>query len=203
VNKSSKRILSRSPGPIGWLRRMSRSEAIIAAVVGALISGFFAVVVVIIQEPSSTVNSPPGLGSEPGIGMSPSDTQIATFTPSDQANMLSVPKSYLGLWQGTVANNDNDGTPPEPIKLTVTGGRLGATVGDDSYPTVSCTGSLSLESSKPTEIILGETDSKNGCVSATIVLALDGSELTISEYTGAVAGTPNWSGVLSSVKSFS
>jgi len=103
VNKSSKRILSRSPGPIGWLRRMSRSEAIIAAVVGALISGFFAVVVVIIQEPSSTVNSPPGLGSEPGIGMSPSDTQIATFTPSDQANMLSVPKSYLGLWQGTVA----------------------------------------------------------------------------------------------------
>jgi hypothetical protein len=204
---------SHNGGLIGWFRHMSTSDQIVAAIIGAVITGFFAVLIVFIQGSAGTHSSPVGPdASERGSGGAVSSSVSAsngtsgtlapTFSPSSQGTTLAVPASYLGLWQGTLTENSN-GQPPQPVNLTLTGGRLGTVVGHSSYPTVTCDGGLTLESSLQAELTVAETYNNGQCLPDTMVLTLKGSQLEISIYLSGPSGTPDWSGTLSRVTSFS
>jgi hypothetical protein len=197
---------------------MSTSELIVAAIAGAVITGLFALIPIMLHASHSANSSPnpsitpggqassfaPESGSSssmpPANSSSASSTEVPTFSPSSPAVDLSVPASYLGLWQGTLTSSSN--TTPEPLDLTITGGRLGTEVGKSSYPTFGCTSNLILESSQQGQVVAEET--ANGqCDQDTIVLAQNGSQLDISIYgVGAISGSPEWSGTFVEVKSF-
>ena len=109
----------------------------------------------------------------------------------------SLPKAYLGRWQGTLA--DNFGLEgPQAAQLTITNGAVNSVVGSASYPNVGCTYSLQLSEAQAGKVTLREQVQAGPCVADWVVLTPDASGLTESVYSVSLSqGRPDFFGHIS------
>ena len=110
-----------------------------------------------------------------------------------------MPSTYLGRWQGTLA--DNTGLEgPQAADLTITGGAVNSVVGTVSYPNVGCTYDFRLVSARPDKVTLYEQVQSGPCISEYVVLAPAGSGITENVYPDLPSGgQPDFSGQLSRI----
>jgi hypothetical protein len=146
-----------------------------------------------------------GSRAAPAAGDSPATS--ATATPAGAASTVAapaagsaggaVPSTYVGHWQGTLA--DNTGLEgPQAADLTITGGPVNSVVGAVSYPNIGCTYDVRLVSTQPDEVTLYEQVKSGLCESEYVVLAPAGSGITENVYAGPPSGgRPDFAGPLS------
>jgi tRNA A-37 threonylcarbamoyl transferase component Bud32 len=151
----------------------------------------------------------PGSSHAPAAGNPFASAGSATATPAAPAASTLVassagsggamPSTYLGRWQGTLA--DNTGLEgPQAADLTITGGAVNSVVGTASYPNVGCTYDFRLVSAQPDKVTLYEQVQSGPCISEYVVLAPAGSGITEKAYPGLPSGgQPDFSGQLSRI----
>jgi tRNA A-37 threonylcarbamoyl transferase component Bud32 len=175
-----------------------RRAAVVAGVGAAAVAAIVAIALTVLH---------PGSSGTPSARSSTSDSVLSTGTasasPVSTANTPagsaggSVPKAYLGRWQGTLT--DNTGLEgPQAAQLSITGGPVNSVVGSVSYPTIGCTYEFHLVSAQAGQVTLFERVQSGLCVSEYVVLAPGGGGLTESVYPAPPSGgRPDFFGHLS------
>jgi serine/threonine protein kinase len=105
---------------------------------------------------------------------------VAVFVPRDSgkdggssqsSGQSSVGTSFLGTWRGSI---DQQGDPhsPYPVVLAMKSGRVDDIIGHSSYPTLKCSGQLTLLTASKDRLTVREdvTEGITHCVTATITL---------------------------------
>jgi hypothetical protein len=144
---------------------------------------------------AATAGDPAAPASSAAAGAATPAASAVTASPAGAAGGA-VPGTYLGRWQGTLA--DNTGLEgPQAADLTITGGAVNSVVGTVSYPSIGCTYDFRLVSAQPDRVTLYEQVQSGPCESEYVVLAPAGSGITENVYPGPPSGAqPQFAGEL-------
>ncbi|WP_131831191.1 MULTISPECIES: hypothetical protein [unclassified Frankia] len=124
---------------------------------------------------------------------------VPTYTgPTEtRPELLSVPESFIGRWQGVVSSASSR----SPVNITIAGGRLGTTVGTADYPKLQaadgspCVKTLVLLAASPDQLEVSEElrdspyCSDYSFLSNNIIISRSGSTLSARWYPGGFAPT--------------
>jgi serine/threonine protein kinase len=138
--------------------------------------GVTVLVVVIVAITLMTSRKTGGSSADSGSSGQPSG-QATTTAPAQRRPSTSppassdVPAAFLGTWRGSI-DQPGFAKSPFPAIITITKGRLGVVVGHSSYPTLECSGDLTLSSASADRLILDEhvTHGLGNCMSTVITL---------------------------------
>ena len=101
-------------------------------------------------------------------GVSPQSSGRSSHTTTGQSH---VGTGFLGTWRGSI---DQQGDPksPYPAVLSVKSGRVNQIIGHSSYPTLNCSGQLTLLTASKDRLTVREniTEGVTHCITATITL---------------------------------
>jgi len=136
-------------------RRPRRSGCVIGALIVALAVAV-ALVIVLVAAIGARDSGQDG-GSAQASGRSHTTSDVGT--------------GFLGTWRGSI-NQPGDPNSPYPAVLTMKSGRVDDIIGTSSYPTLKCSGRLTLLTASKNRLTVRENITKGttNCITATITL---------------------------------